>query len=102
MVAGSRIGWAIVQNEAIAELMRQHVWIASGYVQESQLRATTLLQYVLNTNGALLASHLPLLSCLRCSWPCIKEGLALETKKSEVDFLLAQRCLNPIHDLALP
>ena len=49
--AGSRIGWAIVEDEAIAQLMRQHVSTVSGYVQESQLRATALLEYVLSTNG---------------------------------------------------
>ena len=49
--AGSRIGWAVVQDKAVAELMRRHVSTASGYVQESQLRAAALLQYVLSTNG---------------------------------------------------
>lgn len=50
--AGSRIGWAIVGDEAIAELMSAHVARASGYVQENQLRATLLLQHVLGNHGA--------------------------------------------------
>ena len=49
--AGSRVGWAIVGDESIAQLMRDHVARASGYVQENQLRATHLLQYVKNNHG---------------------------------------------------
>lgn len=49
--AGSRIGWAIVGDESIAELMSAHVARASGYVQENQLRATLLLQHVLGNHG---------------------------------------------------
>ncbi|DBA90224.1 TPA: hypothetical protein ACH3X1_003522 [Trebouxia sp. C0004] len=52
--AGSRIGWAIVGDESIAALMSDHVARASGYVQENQLRATHLLQYVLGDNGSVI------------------------------------------------
>lgn len=52
-VTGSRVGWAIVADDAIADLMRVHIWYASGYVQENQLRAAALLQYLLSTNGML-------------------------------------------------
>lgn len=50
--AGSRIGWAIVKDAAIAELMTMHVSDTSGYVQENQLRATHLLHHVLADQGA--------------------------------------------------
>ena len=66
VIAGSRIGWAIVGDEAIAQLMQQHIFIASGYVQESQLRATALLQYVLSTNGMLQACCI----AICCLTPC--------------------------------
>lgn len=52
--AGSRIGWAIVGDESIAALMSDHVARASGYVQENQLRATHLLQYVLGDYGSMI------------------------------------------------
>ena len=76
MPAGSRIGWAIVGDESIAALMSDHVARASGYVQENQLRATHLLQYVLGDYGMaffpssssdmfMLLLLLPLLQCPR-------------------------------------
>ena len=40
-----------MEDDSIAELMSGHVARASGYVQENQLRATHLLQYVLGDNG---------------------------------------------------
>ena len=66
VIAGSRIGWAIVGDEAIARLMQQHIFIASGYVQESQLRATALLQHVLSSNGTLHACCI----AMCCLTPC--------------------------------
>lgn len=63
-VTGSRIGWAIVADDAIADLMRTHIWYASGYVQENQLRAAALLQYLLSTNGVLAVYVVALLILL--------------------------------------
>ena len=48
-----------MQDEAVAKLMRTHVSTVSGYVQESQLRAASLLQYVLSTNGVTYTSLEP-------------------------------------------
>ncbi len=50
-IAGSRIGWGIVSDSAIADLMRVHIANVGGLVQENQLRATHLLQHVLSDQG---------------------------------------------------
>ena len=56
---GSRVGWAIVKDPAIAELMGTHISMASGRVQENQLRATHLLQHVLADQGNNIGTSVP-------------------------------------------
>lgn len=56
--AGSRIGWAIVNNPAIARLMQAHIYMTSSIAQETQLRATHLLQHVLADGGKVDSSEM--------------------------------------------
>lgn len=49
--AGSRIGWAVVKDEALAERLARHVEVDHWIVVENQLRAIAVLQYVLGTQG---------------------------------------------------
>ncbi|KAK9848938.1 hypothetical protein WJX84_001268 [Apatococcus fuscideae] len=53
--AGSRIGWGIVKDPKLAEMMQTYIVGDSGYVQENQLRATHLLHHALADQGGLLA-----------------------------------------------
>ena len=49
--AGSRIGWALVGDPALAQLMRTYLQVHGGLPSESQARAAALLEYVLSTRG---------------------------------------------------
>ena len=49
--AGSRIGWAIVGDPAVAMKMRELAMIMGGMPAENQARAANVLEYVLSTQG---------------------------------------------------
>lgn len=49
--AGSRIGWALVGDKAVADLMRDYLQLHGGVPAESQARAANDLEFVLSTRG---------------------------------------------------
>ena len=49
--AGSRIGWALVGDKAVADLMRVYLQLHGGVPAESQARAANDLEFVLSTRG---------------------------------------------------
>ena len=52
--AGSRVGWALVADPALAERMRRFIELQSLWSYENQLRAALLLEHVLDTKGGAL------------------------------------------------
>ncbi|KAK9816534.1 hypothetical protein WJX72_001636 [[Myrmecia] bisecta] len=49
--AGSRVGWAIVTDPNVAERMRAFCTAAGGIVNENQLRAISVLEHTISTQG---------------------------------------------------
>ena len=66
--AGSRIGWALVADPAVAERMRRFILLQSMWSYENQLRGALVLEHVLATKGTATL-------CLTCTptlsnFPC--------------------------------
>lgn len=52
--AGSRIGWAFVEDADVAQEMTHFVHEDSHYVHDNMARAASILEYVVGTQGMFL------------------------------------------------
>ena len=71
--AGSRMGWALVGDPAVAKLMRSYLQLHGGLPSESQARAAALLEYVLSTRGGSLWGNLGKLGLASLSAPDLRD-----------------------------
>eukprot|EP00884_Botryococcus_braunii_P004197 jgi/Botrbrau1/13779/Bobra.0056s0031.1 len=52
--AGSRMGWAVVEDAGVAERMMEFIGYTTNFAFDSQYRAAVMLEHVLATNGSII------------------------------------------------